>query len=87
MSWSASGTIEGKQGPDEMWSDDLNFSPSRDQLADAPTKQVEFVMSFIGTAFSEGVIDGKYSCSLSGHDDPDQENNRKRLSISLSPIT
>lgn len=87
MSWNASGVIEGTAGADGMWGDSLTFSPPRDQLAEAPAKQADFAMKLIGEAFAEAVIDGKYSCSISGHDNPEQENDRKSFSFSLSPIT
>lgn len=86
MSWNARGIIEGETGEDGAWSDELTVIPAEEDLAEAPAKQLEFARSVIGSAFSNAVLEGKYSVSLSGHDDPNQENGRKSLSMSFSPI-
>lgn len=86
MSWFASGTVEGPAGEDGMWGDGLTWSPSYDTLDEAPKKQADFALKTIGAAFADGVIEGKYSCSISGHDNPEQENDRKSFSMSFSPV-
>lgn len=88
MSWNASGVIEGEaESLDAVDPSGLTFSPPREDLKESAEEQVEFVLDTLSEGFSRGVIDGKYSVSLSGHSDPDQENDRKRLSIALNPTT
>lgn len=85
MSWGATGRIEGTVGEDEAWSDSLTWSPPHESLAEGPAKQAEFALRGISAAFAEGIVDGAYNVSIHGHDNPENEGDRKSFGITFSP--
>lgn len=82
MSWSVSGTVQGNAG-ESGFEDTFGTPPEADeQLA-----QYDFLRDMISDAFEAGVLHGKYSVNLSGHDDPSVAADRKSIGFVLSPIT
>lgn len=48
-------------------------------------EQAEFAIGVVESAFEAEVVEGLYNVSISGHTDPEQENDRKSLNISFNP--
>lgn len=57
------------------------------QVNESAKAQQVFAIDLIQEAFASGVVDGAYNVSVSGHSDPEQENDRKSFSLSFNPTT
>lgn len=83
MSWSTSAIVDDGNTSDLEDAFAANYSDSNASVQE----QFEFVLNTIHEAFDAGVVDGLYSVSCSGHSDPEQENDRKYIALSLNPTS
>lgn len=89
MSWSVYGAVE--EGDTHLLEEEyahnktVNDSFSNNYNFDTD-EQFEFCLTVVKEAFESGIVDGAYSVSVSGHSDPNDENDRKSISIAFSPV-
>lgn len=89
MSWFANALITDNDAVDKLREIvDNNNANCTPPPSDSMKEQQEFALNVVAQAFDESVLDeGAYNVSISGHSNPDQENDRKSLGISFSPAT
>lgn len=81
MSWSVSGIVD-DGNTEEL---EQNFNNNHPSSTDDVREQFNFVLTVVSDAFDEGVVEGYYNVSASGHTDPTTEGDRKSLSLSFTP--
>lgn len=54
-------------------------------IPESMIEQQTFALEMVTSAFECGVVEGTYNVSISGHSNPDQENDRKSLAVTFSP--
>lgn len=88
MSWSISGTVEVVDGM--VNTENLFWSPAKEEMTDGPLDQANFLLSTVEAAAEQELIDGWYSVSLVGHWPSEDQTGaiagRKTISLSFAAI-